>query len=375
MRCLWIPVLLLSVTAMAQTPGVTVGPIEMENSRTTASLRGVHAVGGGVVWASGTDGTVLRSEDEGIEWQNCVKPAGAEKLDFRGVWAWDANTAVVMSSGPGEQSRLYKTTDGCATWKLLLTNPEEEGFWDAIAFTDIDHGFLLGDPVKGRFFLRIVSSGDNIRYSPADPDPEAVPGTGAFAASNSALAIVPATDKEKALGADPSLVTVMFACGGSDSQAAAARVYRLGWRPTNKSPDAFTPYWTFSTVPVASSNGASGVFSFAFRDSQHGVAVGGNYKKPDAAEGTAAWSDDAGKRWTGSEKPPHGYRSAVAWDAHRHVWLTAGPDGSDYSRDDGRTWEPLENGNWNAISLPWFVGPNGRIGKLVSLPTARPKTN
>ncbi len=63
-------------------------------------------------------------------------PPGAEKLDFRGIWAWDANTAVAMSSGPGDLSRLYKTTDGCSSWKLLYTNPDKDGFWDAIAFWD-----------------------------------------------------------------------------------------------------------------------------------------------------------------------------------------------------------------------------------------------
>ena len=32
------------------------GPWEMQDSRTIASLRGIHAVGGGVAWASGTNG-------------------------------------------------------------------------------------------------------------------------------------------------------------------------------------------------------------------------------------------------------------------------------------------------------------------------------
>ena len=66
---------------------------------------------------------MLRTEDGGYLWQTCAIPPGAEKLDFRGVQAFDENTAIVMSSGPGDQSRLYKTTDGCQTWKLLFTNP------------------------------------------------------------------------------------------------------------------------------------------------------------------------------------------------------------------------------------------------------------
>ncbi len=139
---------LLSAIGHAQSPKS--GPWEMQQSGTIASLRGIHAVGGGVAWASGTDGTVLRTEDSGYMWQSCAMPPGAEKLDFRGIWAWDANTAIVMSSGPGDQSRLYKTTDGCSHWTLLYTNPDKDGFWDALAFEDQDHGFALGDPVNGQ---------------------------------------------------------------------------------------------------------------------------------------------------------------------------------------------------------------------------------
>lgn len=95
--------LLLFVCGIAagQTTG-TSGPWVLEKSGTTAGLRGIHAVGGGVAWASGTNGTVLRTEDGGYEWQSCAMPPGAEKLDFRGVWAWDDNTAMVMSSGTGD---------------------------------------------------------------------------------------------------------------------------------------------------------------------------------------------------------------------------------------------------------------------------------
>ena len=35
---------------------------------------------------------------------------------FRGVWAWDAQNAVVLASGPGARSRIYKTLE----WLRLL---------------------------------------------------------------------------------------------------------------------------------------------------------------------------------------------------------------------------------------------------------------
>src|SRR5215469_622392 len=70
----------------------------LQTSNTSADLRGIHSVGNGVAWASGTNGTVLRTEDGGYLWQSCSIPPGAEKLDFRGIQAFDANTAIVMSS-------------------------------------------------------------------------------------------------------------------------------------------------------------------------------------------------------------------------------------------------------------------------------------
>jgi hypothetical protein len=41
-----------------------------------------------------------------------------------------------------------------------------------------------------------------------------------------------------------------------------------------------------------------------------------------------------------------------------------GTNGTDVSSDDGRTWQAVDDGNWNAISLPFVVGPKGRIGRM-----------
>ncbi len=163
------------------------------DGHTKADLRGIDNVGNGVAWASGSNGTVLRTEDNGYVWQLCAVPPDAAKLDFRGIQAFDSNTAIVMSSGPGDQSRLYKTTDGCATWKLVFTNPDKDGFWDAIS-ASVDGGLLIGDPVNKRFAIyRSEGAGlekwqrfgeaTNIWHFPYD----AAAGEALFAASNSAL--------------------------------------------------------------------------------------------------------------------------------------------------------------------------------------------
>jgi hypothetical protein len=125
-------------------------------------------------------------------------------------------------------------------------------------------------------------------------------------------------------------------------------------------------------LPLAGGTAGAGVFSLGtsvkldLHGGIHGtvIAVGGNYEKPAETAGTAAYSRDEGKTWTAANLPPHGYRSAVAWDKNARVWIAVGTNGSDYSRDDGKTWLLLDDGNWNALSLPYVVGPKGRIAKL-----------
>jgi len=74
---------------------------QIDDSTTTADLRGISSVGNGIAWASGSNGTVLRTEDGGFEWQPCTVPPGAERLDFRGIQGFDANAAIVIPAGRG----------------------------------------------------------------------------------------------------------------------------------------------------------------------------------------------------------------------------------------------------------------------------------
>jgi photosystem II stability/assembly factor-like uncharacterized protein len=352
---------------------------QMQDSGTTAGMRGIDSVDGTVAWASGTEGTVLKTTDGGAHWQKCAVP-DADKygatLDFRGVQAWDAMTAIVMASGPGNKSRLYKTTDGCKIWTLLFTNPETDGFYDALLFVDRQHGLVLGDPARGdprinpaeggyfAFRIRVTYDAGETWAPVTDPEAEQ-PGKNLqplkdeafFAASNSSMIIrdgslLMATSKGRVLRKS-------IGEGGFRSGACAGAI------------DPFShgcgiPWTDLETVytPMAGGNASTGIFSIASRASRSLMVVGGDYTKPDVPTGTAAWSNDGGKTWTASTTPPHGYRSTVQWSESLKLWIAAGTNGSDISRDDGRTWQPLDNGNWNALSLPFIVGPKGRIARL-----------
>src|SRR5207302_11197075 len=107
-----------------------------------ADFRGLCAVSAKVAWVSGTKGTYARTTDAGETWSVGTVP-GAAKLDFRDVEAFGETTAYLLSAGPGEDSRIYKTTDGGKNWSVQFKNAEPAAFFNAIAFWDESNGIAL----------------------------------------------------------------------------------------------------------------------------------------------------------------------------------------------------------------------------------------
>jgi photosystem II stability/assembly factor-like uncharacterized protein len=106
-----------------------------------------------VIWASGSNGVILRSTDDGKNWKQFIV-AGGTDLDSRDIEAFDANTAYVMSSGDGDKSRIYKTTDGGDNWKLQYSDQRPGFFLDSLACASPIHCVALSDPVGGKFLVR-----------------------------------------------------------------------------------------------------------------------------------------------------------------------------------------------------------------------------
>jgi photosystem II stability/assembly factor-like uncharacterized protein len=265
-------------------------------SHTTEGLRGVSVVSRDVAWASGTHGTYLRTVDGGRTWTSAVVPDAAA-LDFRAVVAFSAGEAFLMSAGPGEQSRILHTSDGGDHWQTQFTNTNPKGFFDSMVFWDSKHGVLLGDPIpdeagKLKFEVLTTDDGQDWKAVPAVQLPAAMEGEGAFAASNTCLAIVP--------GAVPADSNIWFATGGK-----VARVFHSGDRGQS---------WEVFDTPIVHGPESAGIFSIAFRDAMHGVIAGGNYKHPNDDGDNLAFTEDGGKTWKLSGLHPLAYFSAVAYD-------------------------------------------------------------
>ncbi len=283
-------VLLSCITALAQVSR------ETQSSPTRENLRGVSAVSDKIAWASGSHGTFLRTTDGGQSWLSAQVP-GASTLDFRGLAAFSPSEAFLMSAGPGALSRIYHTSDAGQHWQLQLSASHPKSFFDSIAFWDRTHGVLLGDPIpdeEGQLKFQLWITSDGQSWSPIPPQqlPPAIQGEGAFAASNSCLALL----------ASPSDPNIWFATGGR-----AARVFH--------SPDRGLTWQVFPT-PLPHGPDSAGIFSIAFRDPLHGVIAGGDYLHPDRDGPNLAFSNNGGASWTLSKIFPQSYYSAVAFDLH-----------------------------------------------------------
>ena len=328
----------LGLLAVAAKPHLTWEP---QNSGVTARLRGISAVSARVAWASGGSGTVLRTIDGGSTWQARPIPAAAG-LDFRDVDAMSERVAFALSIGPGEASRIYKTMDGGEHWDLQFANTDPEVFLDAMAFWDADRGVAVSDSVRGAFVVLATTNGGRAwTRVAADRLPAALPGEGAFAASGTNVAVSGRNHVWIATGAG----RVLRSADGGRS-------------------------WSVAVTPLPTGP-SSGIFSVAFRDADHGVAVGGDYRKETEAVDNVATTSDGGVTWALSTHGVSGYRSVVACvPGTKGSYVAAGPSGVDWSADEGRTWTPAEGSGLDTLSfahgagIGWGAGDHGRLARL-----------
>ncbi|MEV8531877.1 oxidoreductase [Streptomyces sp. NPDC051211] len=314
-----------------------------------ARFRGLSAVSRSTAWVSGSKGTVLRTVDGGRSWQN-VSPPAAAGLELRDIEAFDARRAVALSIGEGEDSRIFRTEDGGASWTETFRNPEPRAFYDCLTFFDHRNGLAMSDPVDGKFrILSTADGGRSWRVLPNAGMPDALPGEAGFAASGQCLVSAGPRD-------------VWLATGGG----AVARIMHSGDRGLT---------WTVTDAPVPGGDPARGVFGLAFRDRDHGLSVGGDYRTGQPSPQAAARSGDGGRTWRSSAVPPAAYRSGVTWVPFlRSVALAVGPTGTDVTLDGGATWRPLDAGSFDTVDCApqgvaacWASGEKGRVGRLEKL--------
>ena len=303
-----------------------------------ASLRGLSPISDQLCWASGSGGTWLKTEDGGASWQSGTV-AGLDTVDFRSIHAFDAQTAVVASAG--QPAVIYRTEDGGKNWQKVHQEGGE-AFFDAIQFLDAQRGYVLGDPIGGKWMILETLDGGRSWHSLANL-PDAASGEAAFAASSSSLLV-------KAKG-------LVVATGGK-----VARLHRY---------DFDSKSWTVRELTdMLQGEPSQGVFAATSLPGEGGlVLVGGDYLKPEYRIANALLV--LGEVTISTSEGPGGYRSGVAY-LHEKGWVVAvGPSGSDFSTDGAHSWKPLSKTGYHAAKAApggkalWASGSQGRLGKLV----------
>jgi len=241
----------------------------------------------------------------------------------------------------GSPALLYKTGEG-GKMELVYKEEGENLFYDAMKFWNDKEGIAIGDSVDGCLSVLITRDGGRTwRKTPCEELPEGIEGEGAFAASNSNIGIT--GDKT--------------------------------WIATTESRIYFSPdkgqTWEIQTVPIVGKLPTQGIYSIHFYDDNLGVAIGGDYTKPEDPRKNKALTTDGGESWgIIADGNPPGYKSCVRFipNSGGEDIVAIGFTGIAYSKTKGKTWTDLNNESFYTVrflndSIAYAAGKN-RIAKL-----------
>ncbi|MGB0177035.1 MAG: WD40/YVTN/BNR-like repeat-containing protein [Owenweeksia sp.] len=309
-------------------------------SGSKSGLRGLYAVSEKVCWASGSDGTVLRTVDGGKTWED-RSVRGMENLQFRDIHAFGPDTAMVLSAGL--PAVICRTTDGGKTWLTVYENVDEGVFFDAMDFWNPKRGIAFSDAPGDRLLIiETIDGGRSWQALPQTVLPQVAPRQGGFAASGTCL---------KTIGES----TVIIGLGGVSATVLLSRDFGRTWIKTR--------------APLDQGEPSQGIFSFTFKNEMEGFCVGGDYRADSLTSFNLAQTNDGGKSWflTGDGGIIGKYRSCIAY-LNEYTLVAVSRNGCSFSSSSGETWEDLE-GSFYTVSVGtdgsvWASGPEGALAKL-----------
>lgn len=319
---------------------------ESQNSHTEALLQAISIIDSENIWLSGHKGTYVHSTDGGKTWQASVMP-DADTLQFRDLHAFSNEEVVLMSAGPGKLSQIRKTSNGGKDWRVTYLMEDSTGFLNTIEFWDEQRGLAFGDAIAGALFVLQTRDGGETweRIDPAKL-PAALGTEGGFAASGTCIAT------------------------GSDGKAWIAT--GAGERPRIIYTPDYGESWQDISTPIVAGESA-GITSVNFWDDQDGFIAGGDLNITDQYTRNVAFTINGGTVWSQAESPlmkgaVYG-TGLVRFRDESYVFIS-GPQGINYSKDYGTTWDSLSTENYWAVNFAkqtgreavgWATGTEGKI--------------
>ena len=302
------------------------------------SLRGVDVVDDKIVWVSGNNGTYARSIDAGDSWK-CGKINSDTLVDFRDIQAFNAESAIVASAG--SPAKIYKTSDGGNSWRLVYENCDSSIFINSIDFYDSKNGYAWSDPINNEFFvIRTIDDGETWDTIDVKKLPKPLYKEAGFAASGTS--IISNCDG-----------LVILVTGGNKARIIQSCDYGSSWEAID--------------TPIKVGDSSFGIYSIGAIDDKTFVVAGGSWQKPDEANSNVAISKDGGKNWLLTKSFPSGFRSCIKYLNMAKILLTCGTNGVDISTNLGDSWEKTTLGGYNTLDFSpdekflVFAGSNGKI--------------
>ncbi|MEO6694316.1 MAG: T9SS type A sorting domain-containing protein [Ignavibacteria bacterium] len=129
-----------------------------QNSGTTQTLTSVHSSHSQNVWVCGYGGTVLRSTNRGANWINLTGNGIPTNIQLVNIVTYGNNFALTAGY-LGTNTFVFHTSNAGVSWNQVFT--QSNGFINAIDMKEgtIGHGFMMGNPVGGRWSLWKTTNG------------------------------------------------------------------------------------------------------------------------------------------------------------------------------------------------------------------------
>lgn len=293
------------------------------------SFRGLSVVDNKVAWLGGSNGRVGMSIDGGKNWTFTVVP-GFEKADFRTIYGFDKNTAIIANAG--SPACILRTTDGGAHWGQMYKNDHAAAFIDGVDFWDKKNGVIYGDPINDKLLLLSTTDG-GLTWNEF-PDSSRVvleKGEASFAASGTGI---------RCFGKTNLVITT----GGKVSRILFSSNKGTTWKKIKS--------------PMIQGQSSQGIFSIAFITTNLMITVGGDFLNERNCIDHVYYTVNGGFEWKKPRLTTGGYRECVEFIGPKTL-MAVGPTGSDITVNEGEYWSPVPN------SAKFHVVRKARKGKLI----------